>query len=281
MQGNSTRAMDLGGDDETDSDVGFSFEPTAYLEPSGRRLIPSYGLITLNQESTSELPYSSFEILWQHASIRLCSDGGANVLLGWIKHFGQPLIPDAIIGDLDSLSLESKEYFSSHGCPIIKDSDQNTTDFTKCVQFIQNKDNGDVFDKKRKNVHTIWALGELGGRFDHTMGMIQTLYLFPSLELYILSRSALTFLIFKGKSKISMKRDLVGNHIGLLPIGYPVTNISTFGLKWNLTKGEILQFGGLVSTSNTFSEENSLDIGQIQIDTNEHLIFTISLPISL
>ena len=55
---------------------------------------------------------------------------------------------------------------------------------------------------------------------------------------------------------------------GLVPLGSSVDNITTRGLKWNLSNGA-LRFGGLVSTSNELVDE------QVQVETPEPLLFTL------
>lgn len=89
----------------------FIFEPTLYFDSI--QTTSSYALIILNQHSDDPPPYA-FSILWRNAQVKICSDGGANALLSWIKCLGQQFIPDHIHGDLDSLDRESRDYFSSN-----------------------------------------------------------------------------------------------------------------------------------------------------------------------
>lgn len=240
-----------------------SYEPTGYLDPESKEQ-PRYGLVILSQWAT-EKPPRAFEHLWHNAMVRVCSDGGANLLYKWAQHLGRSFVPDVVHGDLDSLSQEARGHFSSHHCPIVQDQDQNSTDFTKCVRYI--------LANCPQDLDAIWVVGDLSGRFDHSIGMMQTLYLFPSMKIYILSCVCITFLVSKGHTQVALKRSLVGEHIGLLPIGHHVSCIKTTGLKWNLN-GEPLEFGRLISTSNTFSDS---EIEFIGIDTSEHIIFTMSL----
>ena len=61
-------------------------------------------------------------------------------------------------------------------------------------------------------------------------------------------------------------------HCGLLPLGGPAT-VSTTGLQWDLT-GQQLEFGGLVSTSNSFSAGRQ----EVTVDTDNSLLWTMDLP---
>lgn len=57
---------------------------------------------------------------------------------------------------------------------------------------------------------------------------------------------------------------------GLLPFGYPVNCISTTGLKWNLNN-TTMQFGGLISTSNTYED------CEVTVNTDTSVIWTMGI----
>lgn len=86
----------------------------------------------------------------------------------------------------------------------------------------------------------------------------------------------MAFLLSSGRNNIVLKRSLVGKHIGLLPIGQPVNQVTTKGLQWDIVQGQVLKFGDLVSTSNTFPEES--ESSTIVVNTDGQLIFTIDFP---
>jgi len=93
--------------------------------------------------------------LLREAELVVCCDGAAQSLLD----FGRE--PDAIVGDMDSLSEELKVRFRDI---IFPSSDQETNDLTKAVEFCQ-----------IKNIHQITILGATGMREDHTLGNISLL----------------------------------------------------------------------------------------------------------
>ncbi|KAK9710844.1 thiamine pyrophosphokinase, variant 2 [Basidiobolus ranarum] len=102
--------------------------------------IPPFAVIVLNQP----IPHKDtiFKHIWKTASIRLCADGGTNRLHDTfagtedLHHY----IPDYITGDFDSLRPEVKEFYEKKGVIIQKNEDQDSTDFTKCVNIIREKE---------------------------------------------------------------------------------------------------------------------------------------------
>lgn len=100
---------------------------------------------------TSPLPLR----ILQEAPYVVCCDGGADA------YITQGHVPDAIIGDGDSLSEENRCRYASL---IHYNPDQETNDQTKAVQFL-------IAQGKRR----IAILGGTGKREDHTIGNISLL----------------------------------------------------------------------------------------------------------
>lgn len=161
---------------------------SAFLLPSPSSSSPAPGpaddatvlaLVILNQPLPRFAP-----LLWSRAALRVCADGGANRVFD-----GMPELlpghdpdevrerhkPDVIKGDMDSVRPGVKEYYSNLGTDIVDEShDQDTTDLHKCIAFITEK-----LPATGKSNLCILVLGALGGRFDHEMGNINVLHLFP------------------------------------------------------------------------------------------------------
>lgn len=76
--------------------------------------------------------------------------------------------------------------------------------------------------------------GAIGGRFDHTMSSIHTLYQFLQHKVYLVSIGNLTLLLRSGVGNVvSCDKRFEGESIGLWPMNGSAS-VKTTGLKWNL-----------------------------------------------
>ena len=168
----------------------------------------------------------------------ICADGGAN------SAFRYNLIPDYIIGDLDSLKLEIYDYYLDK-CEIIQATRQNDTDVEKCLKF--------ALQKKFKDVI---LLGATGDRLDHSfcnLGIV--LKYFDKLKIRIIHQKSL---LSAYKGSVILKT-IPGETISIY--GFDAkTKFFSANLKYPL-KNFSLQFGTKESTSNiALGEEIHLHI---------------------
>lgn len=167
------------------------------------------------------------------------------------------------------------EYYRSHGCQIVQDTDQETTDFTKCLELINTKAI-DIVTSPHQKLDVV-ALGSLGGRVDHGLSQLHHLYVASqdtSLrigQIILLTPESITFLLHKGYNKVHTPLSIgfLAENVGIVPVGRPAV-ISTKGLEWDVDNWET-EFGGQISTSNHIKS----DI--IEIETTERVVFTIEL----
>ncbi|XP_061347322.1 thiamine pyrophosphokinase 1-like [Gastrolobium bilobum] len=247
------------------------------LPPSEKDKDSVTALVILNQKLPRFAP-----LLWDHAQVRVCADGGANRLYDEMPLLLSPQSqsqshphphpqlrykPDAINGDMDSIRTEVLDFYTKLGTKIIDEShDQDTTDLHKCITYIRNL-TPDI-DKPKL---CILVAGALGGRFDHEIGNINVLCRFPDTRIILLSDDCLIHLLPRNHChKIFVQSSVEGPHCGLIPIGMPSGSSTTTGLQWDLNHTE-MRFGGLVSTSNIVKG----DIVTVQSDSD--LLWTISI----
>ncbi|KIM64033.1 hypothetical protein SCLCIDRAFT_1213867 [Scleroderma citrinum Foug A] len=224
----------------TDWDVAF-LNPSMVGIPDTKR-----GLIILNQPFSRNL----LEMLWTTCSWRCCADGGANHLFDLLKKDEQgdlrsQYTPDLIKGDLDSLRVDVREYYSAKGVPVIQDHNEDSTDLMKCVHILQEK------EKAEGQEYEVIILGGLAGRLDQTVHTLSYLYKLRRMrgKVFVVTDDNVSWVLDEGKHRIHIDHDTLGPTCGLLPIGVDSTLLTTTGLRWNLDAAES-SFDGLVSTSN-------------------------------
>ena len=168
----------------------------------------------------------------------LCADGGANSALKY------DIVPDFIIGDLDSIKPEAYDYFYDK-CEIIRINRQNDTDVEKCLKFAI----------KQKFSEAI-LLGGTGDRLDHSFCNLGIILKFSDrIDIKAIHGKSLLS-VFQGKVKL---KTVPGETISIYGFDRK-TKIKSQGLKYPLTNFA-LPFGERESTSNAAkSTEVQLEI---------------------
>jgi len=145
----------------------------------------------------------------------ICCDGSANntVLAGFI--------PDAIVGDMDSLSSELANRFADRVFP---DDDQTTNDLTKAVTWCIESGTKDLV-----------IVGATGKREDHTIGNISLLAEYvKDVKVIMVTDTGLFMPLMKTTTINSFK----GQQVSIFSID-PETEITTNGLKYPLDRTKI------------------------------------------
>jgi thiamine pyrophosphokinase len=145
----------------------------------------------------------------------VCCDGSTTSLVN------AGFIPDAIVGDMDSLSSEMAEKFSDR---IFRDDDQETNDLTKAVKWCHDK-----------NINDVVIVGATGKREDHAIGNISLLAEYAKFLNVKMVTDTGVFIPYLKSFSASCFR---GQQISVFSLD-PENEISSSGLKYPLNKLKI------------------------------------------
>lgn len=188
---------------------------------------------------------SHFDYIAENKGKIYCADGAANTLIS------KNIIPDYIIGDLDSVNINSI-MSKSKDVKIIEKPSQDKNDFEKTLEFLIN-------EGKRN----ILIFGFQGGELEHTLNNWSVLKKFAKqLNIIILHNDRYAIPIYK-----SIEIELKANEI-ISIIPQATCNIKTTGLRWELDN-ETLELGIREGARNiAISEKVSIDL-----NSGEYLMF--------
>lgn len=185
--------------------------------------------------------FAAGEITNRHI-LRLTSDPG-NIIIaadGGAKHcMALNLIPDVLIGDLDSVSSQEVDKLQASGVRIIRHSQRKDfTDLELALQFAC-----------QEGALEIHIYGALGLRWDQTLANLMLIASpeFTHCSIHIIDDNQTIFLL-QGNSTIEISGQ-PGDTISLIPIGGDVRGVTTHGLEYPL-KNENLLFGNTRGVSN-------------------------------
>lgn len=180
--------------------------------------------------ANGDLPSPSIvRSILDQSDLCICADGGANA----VRQRG--IIPNYIIGDLDSIDPATREYYQQFPAvtPIIHQTDQNTTDLEKCLTFLCHYP-----------VSTCYLLGVTGDRMDHVLYTLHLLTCFtPRMNLMIITDTQSMFLV-KDRYEFKVKP------VTISFFGFPeAMGVTTRGFEYELTDCQ-MSFATLQSLSN-------------------------------
>jgi len=187
------------------------------------RIMRKHALIIANGEAP---PKKRLTMLLKRASFVICADGGANTALK------MGIMPDAIVGDLDSIHAEALVKFRR--VPLYEDRNDETTDLEKAILWAI-----------QSNYDHLTIVGGFGKRVDHTVGNIGVLRKFyPDAIITLVDDSGELSYVGREYSFEAEKGDVVS----LIPLNR-CDGVTTTGLRYPLD-GESLELGVREGTSN-------------------------------
>lgn len=185
-------------------------------------------------------PQSIVELL-RPGDLIYCANGGADnaMALG--------LIPDVIIGDMDSLSEQSVQYLQNAGVQL--------------VRYPVKKDQTDLelalLEIKKRNLREIIILTALGGRIDQQLANILLLARpeFNGLDLTLIDDRQ-KIRVFRGPAQITVMGNL-GDTLSIIPISERIVGLTLEGFEFPAQRITVLRSGTL-TMSNIFVQSNGL-----------------------
>jgi thiamine pyrophosphokinase len=190
---------------------------------------------------------------WLPAPQRIVAADGGTTLAAALG-----VVPDIIIGDLDSSELALMERFVQQGAEIV--TYEHTTKLETDTELA-------ALATLRWDPASIYVLGGTGGRLDHALANVLMLT-HPDLAGHDVRIIEGQQAIFLGKPE--RWNDLPGtpgDTVSLLPLGSDVEGVRTEGLEYPLS-GETLLSGRGRGVSNTLTGT----LGRVRFDTGQLLI---------
>lgn len=171
----------------------------------------------------------------------VCVDGGARhlVALG--------MVPDVVIGDLDSISEADLAAFELAGARTMRyPRDKDATDIELAVEYAAQSYGAELS-----------VMGVAHGDLDHSLGNVLLLSRFTSRFTKVVLIDGDTEAIFLGPDSELNHTTQVGTTFSLVPLTPEVRNVSVTGARWPLD-GATLLLGSTRSLRNTAVSEQLL-----------------------
>ncbi len=164
-----------------------------------------------------ELPARSLARRLARSSDRIvAADGGANAALA------VGLVPDVIIGDLDSLKRSTRRAFPRS--VVVRVARQDNTDLEKALEYLA-----------ASHARSVTILGATGKRVDFTIGNFSVLWKYSSLPDVRIAGDS-WYAVAVGKRRVV--RAPRGTTVSLLPFG-PCVGVTLRGLQYPLSNASM------------------------------------------
>ena len=158
------------------------------------------------------------------------------------------MLPDIIIGDLDSLSEKKCDYFRQHDVKIMQfPTEKDKTDGELVMDFCQ-----------QNQINFVLIVGAAGGRLDQQLGNISLLEYALKLGIKAVIREPEMEigLIDKGKKFIDNSGDL----LSLIPLTEKVTGINLSGCKYTLEDEALFRYRNRGISNTIVQKEAAVEI---------------------
>lgn len=171
--------------------------------------------------------------------IIICADGAARYLcpLG--------IVPEFIIGDMDSIDDDTVRYFEKKGSTILTyPGNKDETDTQLALEYALKLQPDEIF-----------IFGALGGRIDHSLANISLLIMGvkQGIDVKIIDETCEIFIV----NQQSIVEGEAGQTVSLLPLSSEVTGITLEGFEYPLSGG-VMEIGRPYGISNRLIDEKGI-----------------------
>jgi thiamine pyrophosphokinase len=186
------------------------------------------------------------------ATVFVCADGAAD----HARAYG--VEPEAIIGDMDSISEETLAHFSK--ARILKDLGTERTDTEKAIEYVL----------ARGGIDEIILLGATADRLDHVVGHLSLLLRYADKVRLVIEDDRCRAWV--GKGTVPLEHP-VGTVVSFFAVGAPAEGVTTEGLEYPLTDRR-LEMGVQDSISNVIASGPA----RVRIGRGRLLFFVVTRP---
>lgn len=177
------------------------------------------------------------------SDIIICADGGTNHL------YKAGILPDMIVGDLDSIDQQVLDYYKNKQISIYKfPKDKDKTDTEIAIDYALDK-----------GVSEIIFLGVTGSRLDHTIGNIMLLYrlLKQNIKAKIIDAHNEIYVI---DDKLELEKE-ESTYVSIIPMFGDIKEVTLKGFKYETDKMEF-------KSEHTLGISNEIEKEKGQININ-------------
>lgn len=185
-----------------------------------------------------------------HVDYVICADGGLE------KAARLNLIPNIIIGDLDSVNSDVLNYYLNKNVPMLKfPKEKDYTDMELAIEHAIEKDFDDII-----------LIGATGTRLDHTMTNILLIekYFKRGIKIKIIDNNNIIQMAEQGMELNNRKN----SYVSIVPVSDKISGVTLKGFKYPLNDVEVKR-GSTLCISNEISEES----GSITIKEGNAILF--------
>lgn len=179
-----------------------------------------------------------------------CADAGADLC------YAAEVVPDALIGDMDSLSKETREWLQEAEVPeVVYPSEKDYSDTQLAAEALY-----------EQGVDEIIVVGALGGRMDHELANVMLLMTYGRKGKSLVFWDDINRMRYVGAGVHQLDR--VDGYVGIVPFSDEGMGLSIEGLHYPLKDAKV-PFGESHLISNVFDQE---EVARIDIQYGDGIL---------